>query len=220
MFYTSKQPYIVSMLATNQTIVLHASLWAIVRFLLPSLGWLTTSCVSAYLIYAEFSRHNFVDETWKYWLGLVVFLWFAGFGCSALLKIIELLRAWPFFYIRLQLSPQGLHLKGLEHKIHIIKWTDIQSIKTINLPEKSTTNYMQLTVTPEHFHRLQSAAHINKPYFIQQAQKLLILLPTWQWRSQDVSLAIMTYWGMHSEGFSHIATDTSLQSVLPKISQE
>ena len=104
--------------------------------------------------------------------------------------------------------------------MHIIKWTDIQSIKTINSPEKSTANYIQLTVAPEHFHRLQSAAHINNPYFIQEAQKLLILLPTWQWRSQDVSLAIMTFWGMHCEGFCHLATDSSLQSVLPKISQE
>ncbi len=201
MFFKPKPTHTVYMSDTDKTLVLHTSLWAVVRFVLPNLCWIVAAVVSAGLIYSEFSRHPFVEETRKYWLGLFVFVWSVTFGCAALLKTRVLLYAWPRFYTQIQLSPQGLRLQNWPHNQHFIAWTDIQAIQDIYPHKKMPARYAQLTVAPEHYHRLQRESHIDKPYFTQEAQNMFILLPTWQWQASDVSQAIHTYWAMHVEGF-------------------
>ena len=211
MLFKPKPTHTVYMSDTDKTLVLHTSPWASVRFVLPNLCWIFAAVVSAGLIYSEFAHHPFEEETRKYWLGLFVFAWSVTFGCAALLKTCVLLYAWPRFYTQIQLSPQGLRLQDWQHKQHFIAWKDIQAIQDIYPHQKLPARYAQLTVAPEHYHRLQRESHIDKPYFTQETQNLFILLPTWQWQAKDVSRAIHTYWAMHVEGFPYVATKTSQQ---------
>lgn len=204
---------------TDKTLLLHTSRWATVRFALPNLCWILAAVVSAGLIYSEFARHPFAEETQQYWLGLFVFVWSMTFGCAGLLKSCVLIHAWPRFYTQIQLSPQGLRLQDWQHKQHFIAWADIQAVQDIYPHKKLAARYAQLTVAPEHYHRLQREPHVNKPYFTQQTQKFSILLSTWQWQARDVSLAIHTYWAMHVEGFilamppeQHTTTDLGVHS--------